>query len=142
MYGQNQANSAWTDRYVAISSKPVDSRPVPSAASSNVGLVTGPGADDGVRGEAGLGVGVGVAPADVPVDHLAPPGVGVVIGAAEREVAQGGELRFDPVQPRGVGGQEQQLAQHASLHRVVTRPPPLVRFLAAARTTGRLGGGY
>jgi hypothetical protein len=42
-------------------------------------------------------VGVVVAPDDVAADHAGLFLVGGVVGAVEREVAQGGELRFDAV---------------------------------------------
>ncbi len=48
-------------------------------------------------------------PAEVVTDRGVLLGVGAVVGAVEGEVAQGGELGFDPVQPRAVGRQEHQL---------------------------------
>ena len=60
-------------------------------------------------GEAGLGLGVGVAPAHAGGDHLALPGVCVVVGATQCEVPHGGESGFEPVQSERVGGQEHQL---------------------------------
>ena len=44
-----------------------------------------------------------VGPADVAGDRGFLCGVGGVVAAVEGEVAQCGELRLDPVQPRGVG---------------------------------------
>jgi hypothetical protein len=44
-------------------------------------------------------LGATVAPAHASVNHLASPRVGAVIGAVEREVPQGSEFGFDPVQP-------------------------------------------
>jgi hypothetical protein len=68
-----------------------------SAASCNVDLVIGPGADDRVGGKATFGFGVGVAPAHVVRDRFALFGMAAVVGAVKREVAQGGELGLDPV---------------------------------------------
>jgi hypothetical protein len=75
---------------------------VTSVASSNLVLVTGPGPDHRSGGEVALGRGAGIAPARVSGDGVALLFVGAVVGAVEREVAQGGELRLDPVQPGGV----------------------------------------
>jgi hypothetical protein len=49
-------------------------------------------------------VSVVVAPGDVAADRAALVGVGGVVGAVQREVAQAGELRLDAVQPAGVEG--------------------------------------
>ena len=65
-----------------------------SAASCNVGLVTGPGPNDGVNSEIALGSGASVAPAYVSVDHFSLPGMGAVVSAVGREVPQGGEFGF------------------------------------------------
>ena len=46
---------------------------------------------------------VAVAPDDVAADHRVLLFVRAVVGAIEGEVAQGLELRFDPIQPAGVG---------------------------------------
>jgi hypothetical protein len=62
-----------------------------------------------IRGEVGFGVGAGVVPAHVGGDRVALLGVSAVIGAVEREVAQGGEFGFDPVQPGSVHREEHQL---------------------------------
>lgn len=56
-----------------------------------------------------LGLGSGVVPADVGADRGVLLGVAAVVGAAQGEVAQRGELGFDPVQPGRVGGHEHQL---------------------------------
>ena len=48
-------------------------------------------------------VGVVVAPDDVPADHAGLLLVAGVVGAVEREVAQGRELGLDAVQPRRIG---------------------------------------
>src|SRR3569833_3443263 len=50
-----------------------------------------------------LVVGVAVSPADVAADHAALFLVGGVVGAVEGEVAQGGELGFEAVEPGAVG---------------------------------------
>src|SRR5215472_14183892 len=80
-----------------------------SASSSNLLLVTSPGPDHRLGGEVAFGLGPGIAPANVPGDGLALLSVGVMVGAVEREVPQGGEFGFDPVQPGGVCGQEHEL---------------------------------
>ena len=54
-------------------------------------------------GEVAFGLGSGVAPAHVARDRVGLLGVAVVVGAVEREVAQGGELGFDPVEPGRIG---------------------------------------
>ena len=48
-------------------------------------------------------------PADVGADGGVLFGVAAVVGAVEGEVAQGGELGLDPVQPGGVGWGEHEL---------------------------------
>lgn len=53
--------------------------------------------------------GVLVPPPDVVADGLALIGVGSVVGAVERGLAQGGGLGLDSVQPGGVGRQEHRL---------------------------------
>jgi hypothetical protein len=45
---------------------------------------------------------VAVTPGDVAADHAGLGVVAVVVGAVEGEVAQGGELGFDAVEPAGV----------------------------------------
>lgn len=72
-------------------------------------LGNGPGADGWVGGEAGLGLGACVAPADVGGDRGVLLGVAAVVGAIEGEVEQRGELGPDPVQPGSIGRQEHQL---------------------------------
>src|SRR5581483_11101308 len=52
----------------------------------------------------GLVVSVAVPPVDVAADHAGLGPVGFVVGAVEGEVAQGGELGLDPVEPAGVEG--------------------------------------
>ena len=69
----------------------------PSASSCGLERVIGM-ADLGVDRVSGFGLGVLVAPADVGADGGVLLGVGAVVGAVEREVAQGGELGFDPTQ--------------------------------------------
>ena len=49
-------------------------------------------------------VSIAVAPVDVAADRAALFGVGGVVGAVQREVAQAGELRFDAVQPPALKG--------------------------------------
>src|SRR3954469_20238979 len=76
-----------------------------SAGSCNLRPGDGGGSFDHLA-EPGVG-GVPVPPGDVAADHAGLLAVGRVIGAVEGEVAQGGELRLDAVEPgaveRGVG---------------------------------------
>lgn len=55
-------------------------------------------------GEVALGLGAGVAPAQVSGDRVALIGVGPVVGAVEREVAQCGELGFEKFSQLNVVG--------------------------------------
>ena len=71
-----------------------------SAGSGNLRPLDGFGSADDL---AELGIGdVPVPPGDVAADHAGLLAVGVVVGAVEREVAQGGELGLDPVEPGAV----------------------------------------
>ena len=79
--------------------------------------------DGRVHREVALGGGAAVAPADVAADGGGLFGVVGVVAAVEGEVAQGGELGFDPVQPAGVGGGEHELD--------VVGPAPVAHFAAA-----------
>src|SRR5690606_25992481 len=74
----------------------------PSASSSSLERVIRVSAF-GVGGVSGFGLGSLVAPSDVGADSCVLLCVGAVVGAGQGEVAYGGELGFDPVQPGGVG---------------------------------------
>src|SRR3954447_4793192 len=56
--------------------------------------------NDGVEA---LVAGVAVSPCDVAADHAGLLGMGGVVSAVEREVAQRGELGLNPVEPARVG---------------------------------------
>src|SRR6187200_3318015 len=91
-------------------------RGAPSAVSGNVCPV------DDVT-EAAV-VGVAVSPLDVAADGAALVGVGGVVGAVEREVAQAGELRLDAVQPAGVEGDVDDAEAAKAVRRRVAGPFP------------------
>src|SRR3954453_16473888 len=90
---------------LCATSRRMNRSPVPSAGSGNLRPGDGGGAFDHLSE---LGVcGVPVPPGDVAADHAGLLAVGGVVGAVEGEVAQGGELGLDAVEPgaveRGVG---------------------------------------
>jgi hypothetical protein len=73
---------------------------IDGASASSCGLERVIGvADFGLGRVSGFRAGALIVPADVVTDRDVLLSVGAVVGAVEREVAQGGEFGLDPVQP-------------------------------------------
>src|SRR3712207_8482520 len=78
-----------------------------SAGSGNLCPLDGLGSADDLA-EPGIGD-VPVPPGDVAADHAGLLAMGLVVGAVEGEIPQGGELGLDPVEPGSVEGDVGQL---------------------------------